>query len=329
MDLLKQFKEHWELRQFVSKDQAVLLAVSGGSDSMVMADLFLKSNIQFGIAHCNFGLRGEASDLDEQLVRDWCKNNNVPFHHVLFATKQKAEEWKKGTQETARILRYEWFETIRTEHKYAKIVTAHHANDNVETLLINLFKGTGIGGIHGILPQNGNITRPLLFATKEQITAYTIENNIPYLEDASNASDDYLRNAVRHNIVPAIQQWFPNAISSTNESISRFAEAEILYNKAIGQERKQLVDQRGKDYYIPILKLKHRKPLSTICYELLEPFGFTAGQLPHVLNLLNAASGSYVSSATHRIIRNRDFLIITAIPAESADMLVVAAAPCT
>ena len=157
MILLDKFREHWAAKQYVLPGERVLLAVSGGEDSMVMAHLFLKSNIEFGIAHCNFGLRGEAADLDEQFVHDWCKINNITFYGVKFDTKQKSKEWKKGTQETARILRYEWFEQIRRQHNYKKIVTAHHANDNIETLLINLFKGTGIGGLHGILPENGYV----------------------------------------------------------------------------------------------------------------------------------------------------------------------------
>ncbi len=306
----------------------MLLAVSGGADSMVMADLFLKGGIPFAVAHCNFGLRGEASDLDERLVADWCRANAITFHRVQFETKGKSEEWKKGIQETARILRYEWFETVRKEHGYAKLVTAHHANDNVETLLINLFKGTGISGLHGILPENGNVVRPLLFASKDMITAYVNEQAITYREDASNDSDDYLRNAVRHNLVPAIQQWFPNAVGSVNESIERFGEAELLYKKAIAQERKKLMERRGNDYYIPVLKLRHREPLATIVYELLYPFGFSSAQLPHVLNLMNSASGHYISSPTHRVIRNRDFLIVTTIPADTADMILVEAAPC-
>ena len=329
MSLLQQFREQWAARQFVLPGQGVLLAVSGGADSMVMADLFLKTGVNFAIAHCNFGLRGEASDLDEQLVKDWCAANRIKYHVVKFDTTARSKEWKKGTQETARILRYEWFEVIRKEHGYLKIATAHHANDNVETLLINLFKGTGIGGIHGILPEHGYVIRPLLFATKETLTSYASEHSIAYREDASNNTDDYLRNAVRHNIVPAIEGLFPNAVSNINESIARFGAAEVLYRKAIEQERSKLIEQRGQDHYIPIRKLKHREPLSTICYELLLPFGFSPAQLPHVMNLLHATTGHYVSSATHRVIRNRDFLVVTAVPADSADLIIVDAAPCT
>lgn len=295
---------------------------------MVMAHLFLNSGIPFAVAHCNFGLRAEASDLDEQLVLDWCNTRAIAVHTVRFDTKQKSVEWKKGTQETARILRYEWFEEIRKQHQYSWIATAHHANDNVETLLINLLRGTGITGMHGILQENGYIIRPLLFAGKEAIAAYAVEHEVPFRNDASNETDDYLRNAVRHNIVPAIQEWFPNAVVNVNESITRFGEAEVLYKRAVEQERRKLIEKRGQDHYIPVLKLKKRTPVATILYELLLPFGFVAAQLPHVLGLLDAGSGHYVASATHRVIRDRDFLIVTALPAEVADHILVEAAPC-
>jgi tRNA(Ile)-lysidine synthase len=328
MTLFHQFKAHWDTSRFATPGRPVLLAVSGGMDSMVMADLFLSAGLPVAVAHCNFGLRGADADMDEQLVQQWCEKNSIKFHVIKFATKQKAQEWKKGTQETARILRYEWFELVRQEHHYAKIATAHHANDNVETLLINLFKGTGISGLHGILPDSNNIIRPMLFADRETIAGYASTNNIAYREDASNQTDDYLRNAVRHNIIPVAKKLFPSLIKNVNESIGRFAETEVLYHKAIEQETKKLLEQRGNDHYIPIRKLEKRQPLATICYELLQPFGFTPGQLPHVLSLLSAETGHYVSSATHRVIRNRDFLIITTIPAEGADLIVIEGAPC-
>lgn len=314
---------------FCAPGDTTLLTVSGGVDSMVMAELFLKNKITFAVAHCNFKLRGADADGDQQFVKDWCLMNGVVFHTTSFETKQFAAEWKKGTQETARILRYEWFEQLRQEHKYAKIATAHHGNDNVETLLINLFKGTGIAGIHGILPEQNNIIRPLLFTTKAEIIAYAYDNDIRYREDVSNASDDYLRNAVRHNIVPAVQELFPNAIASVNESIARFGEAEQLYRRAVDAEKKKLIEQRGQDMYIPVRKLKHRQPLATICYELILPYGFTPAQVPQVLALMEAESGHYVSSGTHRIIRDRDFLIITTLPTETADLILVEGVPCT
>lgn len=329
MSLLGLFKEHWKFKKYLHNGERVLLAVSGGEDSMVMAHLFHECAIPVGVAHCNFSLRGEAADGDERFVKEWCELHNIGFYSVKFDTKQKSEEWKKGIQETARILRYEWFELIRRQHNYARVATAHHANDNVETLLINLFKGTGISGLHGILPENGKIIRPLLFASKEQIAAYAGANSIACREDASNASDDYLRNAVRHNIVPAVELLFPSAITHVNESIARFGQAEILYRNSIERERKNLVEQRGPDYYIPILKLQKRPAMETLCYELFHPFGFGSAQLQQILGLLSAESGHYIASGTHRIIKNRDFLIVTAMPTEQADFIRVDAAPCS
>jgi tRNA(Ile)-lysidine synthase len=328
MNLPEQFVRYIKEKHLVNNGQGVLLAVSGGVDSMVMAELFHKAGMPFAIAHCNFQLRGKDADLDEALVRAWCLQRGITFHSTGFETKKIAEEWKKGIQETARILRYEWFDAICDEHKYAKIATAHHANDNVETLLMNLFKGTGISGLHGIRAENNKIIRPLLFAEKEDIKAYAEQHNIRYREDASNASDAYLRNALRLNIIPRIKELIPNVVLNINDSIGRFIQAEELYKKAIEQERKKLLERRGKDYYIPVLKLRNRLPLETICYELFSPFGFTSAQVPHIIELLSAPSGKLIASSTHRIIRDRDFLAVTSLASAETDILLIEGIPC-
>lgn len=328
MDLLQEFTRNWKKKQYVLQGQKVLLAVSGGMDSMVMATLFLQASIPFAMAHCNFQLRGEDADGDEKLVQQWAETNEIAFHNVRFDTKQKTEEWKKGVQETARILRYEWLDTVRSEYGYSSIVTAHHANDNVETLLINLFKGTGITGLHGIQERNGVIIRPLLFAQRSDIEQYAKDHVVEYREDSSNASDNYLRNAVRHHIVPVADKWFPNAVQHVSDSIKRFADAEQLYRKAVDAEIKKLVEKRGRDIYIPLLKLKKATPLETICYELFTPYGFTSAQLPHILELFESESGHFISSGTHRIIKNRDFLIVTELQTTSTDIIAIDGLPC-
>ncbi|MCB0697295.1 MAG: tRNA lysidine(34) synthetase TilS, partial [Chitinophagaceae bacterium] len=287
MSLQKKFSDHFKVKGF-PVTEPVLLAVSGGVDSMVMAQMFLTAGSPFGMAHCNFQLRGEESDKDEQLVLDWCVQHNVPVHHVRFDTQAKVDEWKKGIQETARILRYEWLEKVRKENGYAAIATAHHANDNAETLLMNLFKGTGISGLHGIPVTNGRIIRPLLFAAKKDILIYAEEHAVPYRNDASNSSDKYLRNDVRLNILPVVQKAFPNVICNLNNSIQRFTEVEVLYNKAVDAELKKLLELRGKDYYIPVRKMLKVDPLQTICYELFRKFGFATGQINDIIALLNS-----------------------------------------
>lgn len=296
---------------------------------MVLTHLFLHAGLQFAVAHCNFGLRGAEADADEQLVRDWCAANALEFHHIRFDTKKRAAELKAGTQETARVLRYEWFDGLMQEHGYARTVTAHHANDNAETLLLNLMRGTGIRGLHGIRPDNGRLLRPLLFATRAEIAAFATEAGVPYREDASNASDDYTRNAIRHNIIPAAEKLFPNAVMNINETIGRIAEAELLYQSAVDKVCSKLAEQRGKDIYIPILKLKQQQAISTLVYELSASYGFVPAQVPMISALMEAETGRYVQSATHRIIRNRNFLVITANATSETDLITVTELPAT
>ncbi len=329
MILSEQFIAHWNAAKYTQPGQAVLLAVSGGEDSMVMCNLFYAAGIPFAVAHCNFGLRGQDSESDEQFVKLWCAQRAVQFYSVQFDTKNKAAEWKKGIQETARILRYEWFEQIRSHHHYSRIATAHHANDNLETLLINLFKGTGISGLHGILSENGNVIRPLLFATKDMISAYAGANEVVFREDVSNASDDYLRNAVRHKIVPVVKELFPNAETNVSESIVRFAQAEQIFMRAIETVRKKMLEHRGQDVYLPIRKFIQQPQRETLCYELFRPYGFTPGQVPHILSLLTSESGRYITSESHKVIRDRDFLIITSIVTTRADFVSIESVPCT
>ncbi|MBS1632432.1 MAG: tRNA lysidine(34) synthetase TilS, partial [Bacteroidetes bacterium] len=212
--------------------------------------------------------------------------------------------------------------------KYSYIATAHHANDNAETLMMHLFKGTGMAGLHGIPVKNDRIIRPLLFASRKEIETYVATNDIKYREDASNATDNYLRNEVRHHILPVIEKVFPESIRHLRDSIERFAEAEIIYRRAIDAERKKLVEQRGKDIYLPVLKLQKAEALQTICYELFTPYGFTPAQLPSIISLLTAESGHWVGSATHKVIRNRDFLIITDATPHATDIVQVEGVPC-
>ena len=327
--LFPQFQEHWQRHFAHLANSPILLGVSGGVDSMVLATLLLRSNKVFGVAHCNFGLRGAEADLDEQLVRDWCARNSVPFYCTLFPTQQKAAEWKKGIQETARDLRYEWFACLMQEHGYIRLATAHHANDNAETLLINLFRGTGIHGLHGIAHDTGTVIRPLLFAHRNTIVDWATENAVAWREDASNQKDDYLRNAIRLHVLPAVAQHLPQVVDNLNNTIERLTEAGQLYNSAIVRELKSLKEQRGRDVYIPINKLKYRTPLTTICYELLKPYGFGTHQTEQAIALMQADTGRYMSSATHRLIRHRNFLVLTATEEGSADIIKIESLPAT
>ena len=327
-DLVQQFEQHWQQHLFPSTKATILLALSGGKDSMALAFLLKQSGHPFAIAHCNFQLRGEDSLQDEAHVLAWAQKNNITCHHIRFDTQASMTEFKMSLQETARKLRYDWFAQLCDEYQYAAIATAHHANDNAETLLMNLCKGTGIAGMHGIPVQNKNIIRPLLFASRIQIDAWVAQNQIPYREDASNASDKYLRNAVRHQVIPVLSELFPQAIHKINESIQRIEQVEAIYLAAIEQAKKKLIEQRGADLYISIPLLKKQISWETICYEIVTKFGFTALQNVGIIKLLESASGHYIDSATHRILRDRQFLIITTKTNSESEHLLIEQIPC-
>jgi tRNA(Ile)-lysidine synthase len=319
--MLQQFQA--ALSGLRARGNKMIVAVSGGLDSMVLACLLHQAGVELVIAHCNFGLRGAESDGDEQLVRTWAVEKNIPCYVKKFETKSILEERGGNLQETARVLRYEWFEALRLELGADYIATAHHAQDSVETMLINFFKGTGIAGLHGIQPKNNNLIRPLLSFYKEDIRQYALRGHIPWREDSSNQKDDYTRNAVRLHLLPLVENIFPGALHNLEGNTQRFREVEMLYRESVERYRSKLMEQRGKDWYLPVLKLRNCRPLATIVMELIHPFGFSAAQVPDVLHLLDAETGKYVSSATHRIIRNRNFLIITSVMAtESAHILV-------
>ena len=327
MDLKTRFIHSWKEISTGSKNTPVLAAVSGGLDSMVMAHLLLHAGIPFAVAHCNFGLRGEASDGDEAFVQEWCIANSITFHTIRFNTQEQVMCGGKSIQETARDLRYDWFRKLAADHNFSHICTAHHADDNAETMLMHLCRGTGIAGLHGIPVRNELIVRPLLFATRKELSDYAMQENIPFREDASNSKDDYLRNALRHHILPRLEELIPGAALRILETSRRIGEAEQLYNNAIASKKKKLLQPRGKDYYVPLKLLERYEPIHTICYELFRTFGFAASQVNAILQLRYSETGKYITSASHRIIRNRDFLIVTALQPAATDMLLIEQLP--
>lgn len=299
----------------------ILLTVSGGADSMMMCDLFRQAGYNFGIAHGNFQLRGEESVRDENFVREYAARHHIPFYITHFDTNVYAEQKKISIQEAARELRYRWFDEIRSQHDFTFIATAHHLNDHIETLLINFFKGTGIHGLHGIPVRQGKIIRPILFLTKEEILQYIRENNLPFVEDSSNLSDKYTRNYIRHQVIPVIKKIFPGIERQLNQNIERFSEAGLLYEQAIDLHRKKLVEARGEEFFIPVLKLKKSIPLATVCYELFKTWNFSMEQSRQIINMLDSEPGKTISSSTHRLIRDRKWLIITPLMAKKSSII--------
>ncbi len=318
--LFKSFLQ--QLQKYQWNNKKIILAVSGGLDSLCLAQLFLEAKqyfkkgpkglagFDFVIAHCNFQLRAADSDADAALVSAWAEKNGIKYFQNTFDTNAIIKTSGDNVQIVARKLRYDWFEELRKELEFDFIATAHHLQDSVETLLMNFFKGTGILGLHGILPQQNNIIRPLLPFEKEALMEYAQKNNIQWREDVSNQKTDYLRNQVRLELLPKIESVFPKATKALYENSLRFAEVEILYRQAVEHHRKKLLEQRANEYYVAINKLKHCVPLATICLELFKPFGLHTAQLTDVLQLLESESGKYIQLPEWKIIKNRNFLIL-------------------
>jgi len=311
MNLLKEFQQYIQQQHLFSVKDKLLLAVSGGVDSVVLCELCKQAGYAFGIAHCNFQLRGEDSTRDELFVQQLAKKYGSVFYSISFDTAAIAKNEKKSVEATARELRYAWFEKIRNENGYDFIVTAHHAGDNIETVLMNFFRGTGIKGLHGILPRQHKIVRPLLFTTKNELADFAAQHQLAFVTDDTNAENEFTRNYFRNELIPGIKKVFPAAEENILKNITRFGEAEQLYNQAIAMHKAKLLEQKGNEVHIPVLKLQQCAPLATIVYEIIKDYNFTAHQTEEVTALLQSESGKYVQSPTHRVIRNRRWLIIS------------------
>ena len=280
--MLKEFKGFIEKEGLIKEGDQILLAVSGGMDSIVMSHLFQMAGYPFAVAHCNFQLRGEASDRDEEFVKHLAFELKVPYHIIRFDTEAYAKKQKQSIQLAARELRYQWLEEIRETNQYRAIATAHHLNDSIETVLYNFTKGCGIRGLHGILPKTGKLIRPMLFASREEIEAFVNQNDIAYREDASNASVKYMRNKVRHEVIPVLQSINPAFEKTIEENIQRFRETEAVLEGAIKQFRKELITRKEELILIDFTKLpKAGKP--TILFELLRDWGFNKDQVNQIL----------------------------------------------
>jgi tRNA(Ile)-lysidine synthase len=294
---------------FASPGQ-LLLTVSGGVDSVVLCELCHRAGLVFQIAHVNFGLRGAESEDDEQFVRQLAAKYKVPVHVEKIDAKSYAAERKLSIQVAARESRYAWFEKLlNDELRY--IVTAHHADDNIETVVMNFFRGTGIAGLRGMLPVTGHVVRPLLPFTRNEILEFAKENDLPWREDSSNLSDKYSRNKFRHTIIPLLKEIYPEVEQNLLANARRFTDIENLYHQAVELHKKKLVEHKGNEVHIPVLKLLKSSPSNTIVYEIIKDYGFTPHQSEEVMRLLSGGQGKLVQSATHRIIRNRNWLIIS------------------
>ncbi|MBI2280014.1 MAG: tRNA lysidine(34) synthetase TilS [Bacteroidetes bacterium] len=309
--MIKKFEKYYQKNELFAKTDNILLTVSGGRDSVAMVNLFHQAKLNFGIAHCNFKLRRKEADKDEQFVKNLAEKLNVPFYTVSFNTKEFADANKLSTQMAARELRYFWFEEIRKKNNYQFIATAHHKNDVAETLLINLTKGTGLSGLHGIVNKKDKIIRPLLCFNRNEIDDFVDKNNLPFREDKSNEETKYVRNKIRHKIIPELEKINPSFIEIIFKETQQFAELEQLIETKISEERKKCFFVNAENIEIDILKLNKLNPIKTYLFYFLNPFGFNADDVSDVMNSLKKQSGKKFMSKTHQIIKDRNKLIIS------------------
>jgi len=308
----KQFINYITQEKLIQANEQILIAVSGGIDSMVLLQLFQKTyGTHFAVAHCNFKLRASESDLDEQFITDYCNKHQIPLFVKPFNTTAFAKQNGISIQMAARQLRYEWFEHLSVKHNYSKIALAQHLDDQTETFFINLMRGTGIAGIHGILPLNGKLIRPLLFIDRKGLEAYQQQNKIPFREDESNKSNKYIRNYIRHNIIPEFENIAPNFSQKLDSNIKNFKEVEDFYKHTINKNLKSIINKDKLEYSIRINDLLSLDFIELHLRELLVRFHFSTDAINKVyLKLKSPSSGKIFESNTHRVLIDRDFIII-------------------
>jgi tRNA(Ile)-lysidine synthase len=308
--MLDELKKFIAEKNLIKAGQKILLTVSGGIDSMVMAHLFLQLDYEIGVAHCNFSLRGKESDMDEELVRKYSTDHNLPFFTTRFETKEYMKKYGLSLQMAARELRYDWFEEIREKNNYDLIAVAHNLNDNIETLIINLIRGTGLTGLSGIRVISNRIIRPLLFATRQDIVIYCNNHNLVFREDKSNADTKYIRNKVRHMILPVLKEINPSIETTLTETAERFQGINEIVSEYIFRLREKITECNDNIVTFNIGLLRAHLNNKAILFELFRQYGVTNARLDDLIKIINGKTGGQIHTGTHRILKNRKELIV-------------------
>lgn len=302
--------------QLFEPSQKILLAISGGIDSMVLLHLFEKSGFEYGIAHCNFQLRGDESDADEEFVKKHVLIHGVPAFFETFDTEEYAKLSGISLEMAARELRYEFFEKIRTKNRFEYIATAHHQDDLIETFFLNLSRKTGIKGLTGIKEKSETVIRPLLFAGRSEIERFASENFIEFREDSSNKELVFQRNFLRHKIIPLFSELNPSFKKNILASVSNLKDAEMVYNHFVDINKKQVLTTEGDNLYIEISDLQKTRFPKLLLLELLQPYNFNSTVVDEIYQGLSTDSGKKYYSKTHRVIKDREKLQISVLTEE-------------
>jgi tRNA(Ile)-lysidine synthase len=312
--MVEQFLKYIRSEKLFHPSQRILLAVSGGADSMLMLHLFVQTGFPIAVAHCNFKLRGSESDGDEQFVADYCDLHNLTFHSKTFETSEYASIEGISIEMAARELRYRWFEQLLQRHGYDFLATAHHQDDVIETFLINLSRGSGIRGLSGIQPKSGKIIRPMLFTNRAEIMDYCTRMKIGFRTDSSNEDTVYRRNLIRHKIVPMLEQVNSAFRKNALKTIGTLNETGILFQQRMSEIKASVYSDDEFGAIIHIEKLMNFSPLKTILFELIREFGFQSEQIDDIIDSLAKESGRKFYSEGYRLIKDRDYLLIAPNP---------------
>ena len=311
--MLDQFQAYINRYNLVAEGDKLIFALSGGIDSMVLADLLLKAKVEFVAAHCNFHLRGDESDGDDWFVRKFAEKRGIQCFVKHFETERYAAKHGLSIEMAARDLRYGWFEQLRQQLGYDKIAVAHHADDQAETFFINLLRGAGLRGLKGMQPQNGVIIRPLLWASREQIRQYAVENHIVWREDHTNAESVYLRNKIRNQLLPVFDELHPEARQGLYKSLKHLASENELYRELLKEKLSQIVKQENDVQSFPIINSQFSILNFQLIFEWLRQYNFNADQCQFIFDAMQTGIGNKYYSPTHQLVIGRDKLQLSEI----------------
>lgn len=321
--MTNRFKKYYQENQLFLESEKILLTVSGGKDSMVMLSLFMEGGLSFGVAHCNFQLRGDDANKDQTFVEEFCQLYSIPFYTVNFETQEFADEKGISIQMAARDLRYSWFEKIRVKHQYNYIATAHHKNDVAETMLINLANGTGIAGLKGISNKKGKIIRPLLCFNRNDVESFVTNHKVPYREDDSNKDTKYTRNLIRHQLLPTLEKINPAIIETLNSEAFHFLGDEQIIADKVSSEKERLFIKNRNGFKIEIDALKGLSSLKSYLYYFLREYNFNSADVDDLVNGLDGQSGKKYTSSSHQIIKDRSFLFLNELEMFKEDIVTI------